>query len=101
MSDNLPPIRLGNREWEFNPDVYGWTIKSTATHNIDVCKLLFHYRIAMTPIEKPFGWDHGWCYSGGRDDLMDAVIAAIAWDPDTEAEPFGWSKRACHVRELT
>lgn len=104
MTQTLPAIHIGNRTFDYKPEVNGWTIKTTATHDIDVCRLLFHYRLCMTPLASPLGWEHGWCYSGtGPDmsyDLEHAVIAALAWDPDTEAEPFGWTKRACHVRTI-
>lgn len=82
--------------WEFDPTVYGWTIKTTATEKVSVCKLLFHYRVAITSLAAPDWWQHGWCYSGyGSDDLMVATLAAVAWDPDTDGEPVGWFKRAC------
>lgn len=98
----LPPLTLGNTTWEYSPDVHGWTIKTTATHRIDVCRLLFHYRLVLTPLSSTDWWEHGWCYSGDeQNDLLHAVIAAVAWNPDEDAEPFGWSKRACEcVREL-
>lgn len=97
-----PPLKVGDREFPYDVDVHGWTIKTTTTHKISVCILLYHFRIAMTPHQHPHSWDHGWCYSGNENDLLHAVVAAVTWDPDTEAEPFGWSKRACHcVREIS
>lgn len=102
--DQQSNLTLGSAEFEYDEGVHGWTIKTTETHKISVCVLLYHFRVAMTKHTDPWGWEHGWCYSNPdqpSDDLTRAVIAALAWDPDTEPEPFGWSKRACHcVREL-
>jgi hypothetical protein len=68
---------------------YGWRIKETATHFVDVCPMLFNDRICLTPKAAPGVYDYGWCYDKGGA----AIYAAIAWNPDTEAEPAGFKKR--------
>lgn len=103
-ADPEPDLRVGDHEFPYDPDVHGWTIKTTATDKISVCILLFHYRVTITRHHHPHTWDHGWCYSAHEDrsrNLLYAVAAAVSWKPDVEPEPFGWSKRACHCeREI-
>ncbi len=73
----------------------GLTVKTTATHHVDLMQLLFGaVRVVLTPRSFTYVWDHGWDY----DTAVQALAAAHAWDPDTQAEPEGWTRRACRCR---
>ncbi len=66
-------------------------VKETATHYVDIMPMIYNCRIVTTRKDRD-EYDRGWCYAG-RDPLP-AVLAALAWDPDTEDEPQGWIKQA-------
>jgi hypothetical protein len=87
-----PVLPFGDQVFKLN-DYGSYTLKTTATHNIDLVLMITNWRIVMTPKDFVYVWDHGWCYSGHS--LLVPVAAAFAWDPDTEAEPLGFVKRAC------
>lgn len=67
-----------------------WTIKETATHLVEVIPMIFNDRLVLTPKAAPEVYDYGWCYDQGGP----AILAALAWDPATEAEPVGFKERA-------
>lgn len=99
----LPDLTLGNKKFEYNPLIYGWTLKQVDDREIAVCKLMFHYRLVIQKSNSDT-WEHGWCYSYPADpsgDLQNAVLQGLIWDPSTEPEPFGWLKRSCNcIRTL-
>ena len=73
----------------------GWRIKTNnaGTHHIDVLAMAFNYRIALTPIDRPYEYDRHWCYAGhDRTTLLRTFLAALAWDGDPNTEPDGWNK---------
>jgi hypothetical protein len=90
---NKQPLHIGELTIEPN-DREGWTIKSTETHHVDLMRMLFNFRVVLTPRSCTLGWDHGWCYDGGSGPIV-AIAAAYAWDPDKQAEPVAFTKRAC------
>lgn len=72
-------------------DPYGRvTIGYWGGYSIDVMPMIYNTRLVLTPEASPFGYDHGWCYPKGGA----AILAAYTWDPETEAEPAGYTKRA-------
>ena len=58
----------------------GWQLRIMA--------MIFNNRLIMT--DGSGFYDFGWCFPKGGA----ALLAALAWDPDTEAEPAGYIKRA-------
>lgn len=56
---------------------------------IAVAPMIFNARLVMSHQDDPYGYTYGWCYAN----LVEAVLAAGAWDPDVEDEPAGWHKR--------
>lgn len=65
---------------------------------IDIRMMGFNERLVLTPQMHPTGlwpgdnsYDHGWCYPRGG---IGAITAALLWNPDTDAEPPGYVKRA-------
>jgi hypothetical protein len=74
-------------------ETYGWRIKETATHFIDVLIQIYNYRISRTPKARPLTYDRFYCYAGkDRATLLLAVLAANAWDGADDTDPLGWSK---------
>ena len=68
----------------------GMAMKMAGEEVVLICPMIFNDRIVIqTGIDSPC-YDHGWCYDKGGA----AVIAALVWDPLTEAEPPGYKKRA-------
>jgi hypothetical protein len=72
-------------------DDYGvMTIGTWGGYFIQILSMAFNDRLIMTPINATAGYDHGWCYPRGTA----ALLAALAWDPQTAGEPTGYRKRA-------
>jgi hypothetical protein len=70
-------------------DEYGTvTIGSWGGWLIQVCPMLFNDRLVLTPQDNPLVYDYGWCFPKGGA----AVLAAMVWDPATQAEPVGYIK---------
>lgn len=67
-----------------------YTIKETETHLVEVVPMIFNDRVVLTSKNFLDGYDHGWCFDKGGA----AFAAAVVWDPNTEAEPIGFKKRA-------
>jgi len=71
----------------------GFRVKETATHWIDVQRMIFNWRISTTPKSCPLTYDRNWCYFGtGIETLLRAVGAASEWDGADDTDPPGWSK---------
>lgn len=60
----------------------GWAVQ------IDV--MLFNDRLILADPHPPEERSYGWCYPKGGA----AHLAALAWNPETEAEPAGYTKAA-------
>lgn len=72
-------------------DEYGtMTIGTWGGYHVQVMPMLFNDRLVLTPMTATWGYDHGWCYDKGGA----AFLAALVWNPSTEAEPAGYKKRA-------
>lgn len=85
-----PPSSI---EWLDEPavDDYGTvTIGEWGGYLIQIAPMLFNDRLVMTPKSCLGVYDHGWCYpkSGA------AYLAALMWNPEHDAEPVGYIKRA-------
>jgi hypothetical protein len=75
------------------PTVYGWIVKETPTHIIEVHRMLVNFRIVRIPKGRPWEFDRGYCYAGtGPVSFMTAALAALAWDGGDDADPEGWIK---------
>lgn len=74
-------------------DRQGYTVKQAGEWLVEICPMLFNYRIVLTPVDCPDVWDHGWCYFG-RDQatLLRAWAAAELFDPETQSAPMGYDK---------
>jgi hypothetical protein len=78
---------------EVTPVDGGFRVKETATHQVDVLRMIFNWRIARTPKDRPWAYDRHWCYAGTSwVTLVMAVQAAAEWDGADGTEPEGWSK---------
>jgi hypothetical protein len=90
LLQQIEQIRLNDRQC--------FTIGETDEYFVEIVPMIFSDRLVMTPKEAPMVYDYGWCYDKGGA----ALFAAMAWDPDKEAEPPGYNKRATpNVRTLT
>jgi hypothetical protein len=75
------------------------TVKETATHLVEVLPMIYNFRLVLTPKANPDSYDAGWCYFGtGSDSFTRCYLAALAFDPDTEADPAGYDKALQHRR---
>lgn len=55
---------------------------------VQVMPMIFNDRLVLTPDwAEGAVYDYGWCYPKGA-----AHVAALGWDPATEAEPPGYIK---------
>lgn len=71
-------------------DGYGTvTIGRWGGYLLQICPMIFNDRLVMTPESCQYVYDHGWCFQKGGA----AALAALAWDPETEAEPVGYIRR--------
>lgn len=66
------------------------TIGEWGGYLIQILSMGFNERIVMTPAAFRGVIDYGWCYDRGPTALM----AALVWNPETEAEPAGFKKVA-------
>jgi hypothetical protein len=82
----------------FTTDDYGvLTLGRWGGWLVQICPMLFNDRIVLTPEHFQAVVDHGWCFDKGGA----AFLAALIWDPSTQAEPSGYKKRATHrAREV-
>lgn len=65
------------------------TLGTWGGYLIQVMPMLFNDRLVMTPQAAPMGYDYGWCFRKGGA----AGLAALAWNPQAQAEPGGFVKR--------
>lgn len=91
MLERFPQDLLAWEPVPMSVDEHGCvTIGRWGGYLLQISHLLINDRLVLTPEAVPIGYDHGWCYEHGQT----ALIAAIGWDPEREAEPAGYVKRA-------
>ncbi len=81
-------------EWLTPPRVDGYgriTYGRWGGYLIEVLPMMYGERLVLTPESCPQTYDYGWCYGRGA-----ALIAARAWDPETQAEP-AWYVKAVQI----
>lgn len=80
--------------WEPLPvtvDAYGAvTVGRWGGYLLQILSMIYNDRVVLSPERSPCGYDHGWCYPRG----LGAISALLCWDPQTQAEPPGYAKRA-------
>lgn len=75
--------------------IYGYRVKTTTTHHIDLYRMIFNWRIVTVPVDAPDFVDRSWYYQGtGLAGFLPAALAAVAWDGSDDTEPPGYFKRA-------
>lgn len=65
------------------------TVGTWGGYHIQIAPMLVNDRLVMTPAHTLGIYDHGWCFPKGPA----VLLAALVWDPQTQAEPVGFSKR--------
>jgi hypothetical protein len=66
-------------------------VKETDDWIVSVTPMIYNDRLLLTMRSQyPTGWTAGWCYNKGGA----AILAALAWDPDTQHDPVGYKKVA-------
>lgn len=92
-ADALARLEAGETLPFWNEDRGTWTVKRSGDYLVEISVMLFNYRIVLTPVSCLDVWDHGWCYFG-RDQatLTRALLAATAFDPQTQSAPVGYDK---------
>jgi hypothetical protein len=71
----------------------GFRVKETETHYVDVLRMIFNWRVARTPKDRPWSYDRHWCFAGTSfTTLLRAVSAVAEWDAGDGTGPAGWSK---------
>jgi hypothetical protein len=79
----------------FDVQIGSLVIKESADWIVSVTPMIFNDRVLLTlRSEYPFSAVAGWCYDKGGA----AVLAAQAWDPDTQPTPAGFKKEAFNAR---
>jgi len=58
-----------------------------------IVRMFFDHRLVVVKDGSPIAL-HDWCFK----DMAHAIAAAVAWDPETQDEPFLWHKRAGEPR---
>jgi hypothetical protein len=79
---------------ELKPIPGGFRVKETGTHYIDVLRMLYNWRITITPKEGSASFRlRSWCYAGTDVYAFTAaVVAVVMWDGAADTEPVGWNK---------
>lgn len=76
--------------FRFDEKIQSLIIKETDEWIISVTPMIYNDRLLLTMREDyPWGYTAGWCYDKGGA----AILAAVAWDPDTQHEPVGHKKK--------
>jgi hypothetical protein len=84
-----------NTDPYFDAQIGSLVIKESADWIVSVTPMIFNDRVLLTMRQDyPFTVTAGWCYDKGPA----AVLAAQAWDPDTEPTPAGFKKEAFNAR---
>ncbi len=88
MTDTILP------RWD--PKIESMVVQEIGEWIVSVTPMIFNDRILLTHKERdyPYGCTAGWCYDKGGA----AVLAALAWNLETEHEPAGFKKMAFDSR---
>lgn len=71
----------------------GYRVAENETHYFDVMRMMFNWRVCLTPKACPQVVDLGFCYKGtDLLALLTAIAAAKLWCHEGTAEPPGWNK---------
>lgn len=71
----------------------GFRVKETEDCWIDVLRMIWNWRVAVTPKDTPWSYERHWCYAGtSLLTLIRAVGAVADWDGADSTEPEGWNK---------
>ncbi len=82
-------------ELRWDPAIGSWIVKETDDWIVSVTPMIFNDRVLFTQrAEYPNFCTAGWCYDKGPA----AILAAMAWDPDTQHSPVGHKKVAFDAR---
>lgn len=81
--DFLNPVKVDQEYW-------GITVGTWGGYLVQVVPMIYNDRIVLTPEDCDDVYDHGWCYDKGSA----AMLAVMAWNPQLQAEPAGYKKRA-------
>lgn len=86
----------GDVEPRIDDQMQSLVLKETDEWIVSVTPMLFNDRILLTHKVRdyPLGCSAGWCYDKGGA----AVLAALAWNVDTEDEPASFKKCAFDSR---
>ncbi len=55
---------------------------------VQIHPMIFNDRVVLAPQDDWLSLHYGWCFPKGGA----ALLAVMAWEPDTEAEPVGYIK---------
>lgn len=72
--------------WQADRGVF--RVKETSTHWVEVMPFIFTAGVVLTPKSNDGLYDDRWCYNS----ILDALAAALMWDPSHQAEPDGWHR---------
>ena len=84
--------------WIDNPTADEWgTVKigEWGGWNVAIMPMIFNDRLVLIPQSDPMSIDHGWCFPKGGA----AIMAALVWDMETDAEPSGYIKAVGFTRK--
>lgn len=69
----------------------GWRVRSTDRFHVDILRMMGqNLRVVTTPVSEPLSYTRAWCY---QRPWVEVVLAAAAFDPDSDDEPVGWIKQ--------
>lgn len=81
----------------WNAEIMGHVVKVTPRWVVAVVPMIYNDRVVLCRRERDewrTGYVAGWCYDKGGA----AGLAALAWDPERDAEPAGYRKKAVDSR---
>lgn len=80
----------------FDEKIQSLVVKETEKWIVSVTPMIFNDRVILTGRDQyPHTYTAGYCYDQGGA----AILAAMAWDPETEHDPVGFKKKACDSRD--
>lgn len=86
---------MSEPEPRWDDKIQSLVVSETESWIVSVTPMIFNDRVLLTSKDEyPHTWTAGWCYDKGGA----ALLAAQAWDPETENEPVGFKKLAGDTR---